>query len=337
MLNLFSRLSLRANIVAAAMACLLLVLVACGDDDSSFAPRDSEDSSSSICEDCDDSSSSVKSSSSAKSSSSRHCEDCKDEAISSGKDDVKSSSSVCEYSSSSRHCEDCKDEAISSSSSVESSSSKVGCKTETEDNCEYGELLDTRDGQTYKTVKIGDQVWMAENLNFETENSWCGGGKDSTEGDCSKYGRLYRWPAAVGKSEEECGYGFTCGLSGMVRGVCPEGWLLPDTTEWSKLFTAVGGKYEAGDILKSQTGWNDYNGTSGNGTDTFGFSAFPAGFRLDNGKFPNEGINALFWSATEYDSDDAHGMDLDYGSEKAYLNDYYKDNAFSVRCLKDDP
>ena len=140
MSNLFSRSSLRANIVTAAMACLLLVLVACGDGDNSLAPRDSDDSSSSICEDCDDSSSSVKSSSSAKSSSSRHCEDCKDEAIS-------SSSSATSYSSS-------------------SVTLATPCKTETEDNCEYGELLDTRDGQTYKTVKIGDQVWMAQNLRY---------------------------------------------------------------------------------------------------------------------------------------------------------------------------
>ena len=63
----------------------------------------------------------------------------------------------------------------SSSNSVET----VGCRTETEDSCEYGELMDERDGQTYRTVKIGDQVWTAQNLNYETENSWCGGVKIS--------------------------------------------------------------------------------------------------------------------------------------------------------------
>ena len=229
-----------------------------------------------------------------------------------------------------------KDEVISSSSSAESSSSsKVGCKTETEDNCEYSELVDARDGQTYKTVRIGDQVWMAENLNNKVDSSWCGGRTDYNEGDCSKYGRFYTWAAAVGKSEDECGYGKTCGLSGKVRGVCPEGWHLPDTTEWSKLFTAVGGISEAGKILKSQTGWNDYNGTSGNnGTDAYGFSALPAGYRSNNGYFFNGGNNAYFWSATEYDSYYAYDMTLGYLYEDAYLGNDDKNLAFSVRCLE---
>lgn len=124
-----------------------------------------------------------------------------------------------------------------------------------------GWMVDSRDKQLYRVVTIGEQIWMAENLNYKTENSWCGGGSDKNEGDCTKYGRLYTWTAAVGKSETECGYGKTCGLSGKVRGVCPEGWHLPDTTEWSKLFTAVGGQSTAGKILKSQTGWEDYYGT----------------------------------------------------------------------------
>lgn len=273
MSNLFSRLSLRANIVTVAMACVLLV--ACGDGDTSLAPRDSDGSSSSICEDCDDSSSSVKSSSSAKSSSSRHCEDCKDEAI--------------------------------------SSSSFAGKKTAWDHlnpEINYGEMVDERDAQTYKTVKIGDQVWMAENLNYETANSWCGGGNGENEGDCSKYGRLYTWRATID--------------------VCPSGWHLPDTTEWNKLFIAVGGRGSAGKILRSQTGWNSSN----NGTDAYGFSAFPAGFRL-NGYFYVEGDDAYFWSATESNSDNAYSMGLLYGNEDANLNDYGKNLAFSVRCLKD--
>ena len=198
-----------------------------------------------------------------------------------------------------------------------------------------GWMVDPRDKQIYRVVTIGEQTWMAENLNYKTENSWCGGGSVENEGDCSKYGRLYTWAAAVGKSEDECGYGKTCGLSGKVRGVCPEGWHLPDTTEWSKLFTAVGGKGTAGKKLKSLTGWNDYNGTSGNGTDDYGFSAFPAGNRRSSGYFSNEGDNAYFWSAAESGSNSAYSMGLRYIDEDAYLYYSNKYSAFSVRCLKD--
>ena len=178
-----------------------------------------------------------------------------------------------------------------------------------------GWMVDPRDKQLYRVVTIGDQTWMAENLNYKTENSWCGGGIGENEGDCTKYGRLCTWAAA--------------------NDACPEGWHLPDTTEWNKLFTAVGGKSTAGKKLKSQTGWNDYNGTSGNGTDDYGFSAFPAGFRNDDGSFCIEGGSlAYIWSATEYNSSDAYLMSLYYYSEGAYLGYNYKGNAFSVRCLK---
>ena len=195
-------------------------------------------------------------------------------------------------------------------------------------------ICDTRDNQLYRVVTIGDQVWMAENLNYKVDSSWCGGGSDENEGDCTKYGRLYTWAAAVGKSEDECGEERTCGLSGKVGGVCPEGWHLPDTTEWSKLFTAVGGKSTAGKKLKSQTGWKDYDGTNGNGTDAYGFSALPAGYRSNYGYFFNGGNNAYFWSATEYDSYYAYDMTLSYLYEDAYLDNDGKNLAFSVRCLE---
>ena len=198
-----------------------------------------------------------------------------------------------------------------------------------------GWMVDPRDKQLYRVVTIGEQTWMAENLNYKTENSWCGGGSGENEGDCTKYGRLYTWAAAVGKSEDECGYGKTCGFSGKVRGVCPEGWHLPDTTEWNKLFTAVGGNSTAGKKLRSQTGWKDYNGTSGNGTDAYGFSAFPAGNRNGNGNFSYEGGLAGFWSATEYSGDFAYYMPLYYYYENAPLDYNIKNYAYSVRCLKD--
>ena len=216
--------------------------------------------------------------------------------------------------------------AKSSSSSAKSlSSSQIGCKTETEDNCEYGELVDDRDGQTYKTVKIGDQVWMAENLNYEVDSSFCY--NDSAE-YCEKYGRLYRWAAAIGRSERECGYRNTCyspsGLS-----VCPSGWHLPSMKEWGTLFNAVGGSSTAGKMLKSTSGWND----GGNGTDAFGFSAFPAGRRIDNGYFENEGGNAYFWSSTDYYSLEAYLTYL-YYNDGAYQYGNAKYCGYSVRCIK---
>ena len=177
-----------------------------------------------------------------------------------------------------------------------------------------GWMVDPRDKQLYRVVTIGEQTWMAENLNYKTENSWCGGGLDKTEGDCSKYGRLYTWAAA--------------------NDACPEGWHLPDTTEWSKLFTAVGGKSTAGKKLKSQSGWKKYGGTSGNGTDAYGFSAFPAGLRDFDGSFSDEGASAYFWGATERSSLDAYSMYLFYVNEDAYLGYGSKDLASSVRCLE---
>ncbi len=253
---------------------------------------------------------------------------------------AKSSSSKTGDSSSKAKSNSSKDGKSSSSDEKNSSSSSVvptvsvasPCKTEAGDKCEYGTLTDDRDGQTYKTVKIGEQWWMAENLNYQVDNSFCY--NDSAE-YCEKFGLLYPWTAAVGKSEAECGYRDKCGLSGKVRGVCPEGWHLPDTTEWNALFTAVGGWATAGIMLKSTEGWNDYEGTSGNGSDNFGFSALPAGYRYYNGGFSHEGYCAYFWSSTEFDGGNAYNMYLDFSYDDAFLGSRSKINWFSVRCLRD--
>ena len=199
-----------------------------------------------------------------------------------------------------------------------------------------GVMIDPRDKQIYRAVTIGNQAWMAENLNYKTENSWCGGGSGKNEGDCSKYGRLYTWAAAIDSAKLYkdkalyCGYGKTCSLPDTVYGICPPGWHLPDITDWRKLYTAVGGNK-----LKSQTGWKDYNGTSGNGTDDYGFSAFPACYRENDGSFCSEGASAYFWSATENNSSNAYRMILYYSSGNANLNSSNKSLAFSVRCIKD--
>ena len=199
------------------------------------------------------------------------------------------------------------------------------CKTESKDNCEYGELVDDRDGQTYKTVKIGDQWWMAENLNYETDSSFC---YNKEESNCAKYGRLYEWAAAVGKSESECGYGYICSLpSGNIQGVCPEGWHLPSYDEWKTLFN----ESMAGKVLKSMSGWEK----SGDGTDAFGFSMLPAGGRFGDEGYGNEGYYAYFWSSTEFDSNRAYNMYLGYSDYYAGLDNNSKGDGFSVRCLQD--
>jgi uncharacterized protein (TIGR02145 family) len=197
-------------------------------------------------------------------------------------------------------------------------------------NIIYGNLIDSRDGQAYKTVKIGNQEWMAENLNYMVDSSFCY--KDSAV-YCEKYGRLYRWAAAGGMSENECGYGRTCSLpSENIQGVCPEGWHLPLKVEWETLFTAVGGRKVAAKALKSILDWYNY----GDGTDDFGFSAYPAGRRAINGGYESVNLNAIFWSSSEYDGYYVYRVFLGYLNNAANLEYDTKNNGFSVRCLRDD-
>ncbi|MDD5943195.1 fibrobacter succinogenes major paralogous domain-containing protein [Fibrobacter sp.] len=204
---------------------------------------------------------------------------------------------------------------------------------------EYGTMTDERDGQVYRTTTIGNQVWMAENLNYADSvttpslkgKSWC-------FKNCDVAGRLYTWAAAIdsvtlynGGEGVDCGHGKTCSLPTKVQGICPSGWHLPTKAEFKTLIDAVGGQSTAGKMLKSTSGWNDYNGDSGNGTDVYGFSALPAG----NRKFYNKGNAAFFWSASENDSYDACYMYLAYDYDDASLYDDFKFNGYSVRCLKD--
>ena len=244
-----------------------------------------------------------------------------------------SSSSESEESSSSSEEESSSSEELESSSSVPSSSSDGSIYDATANT-----LTDLRDNQVYRTttIEINDaesgidysEVWMAENLNIMAENSWCGGGNDVTEGDCSVFGRLYTWVAAVGKTENECGYEHACGLSEPVRGVCPEGWHLPSHDEWDELLTAVGGLSTAGTMLKTSTGWI----SDGNGTDNYGFSALPAGGRSVYGNFGFEGSEANFWGSTE-DEGHAYNTYLTKGGS-AHPSYSFKNNGFSIRCLK---
>ena len=241
-----------------------------------------------------------------------------------------------------------------SGNDAKSSSSSAGkvnglatpCKTETEDNCEYGELVDERDGQTYKTVKIGNQWWMAENLNYADSvtttslkgRSWC---YDNDPANCTKYGRLYTWAAAIDSvmlatdadNPQVCGYyKFTCTLPYKVQGICDKGWHLPSYGEWNELIVRVGGGLStAGKVFKSQSGWN----VDGNGTDAYGFSALPAGGRGRDDLFGNRGCHGFFWGSGENNYRDAFLMQLNCTDDKAYVTSDLKSYAHSVRCVKD--
>ena len=193
-----------------------------------------------------------------------------------------------------------------------------------------GWILDYRDKHLYRTVTIGKQTWMAENLNYEVETgSYC---YNDTLSNCQKYGRFYTWAAAVGKSEDECGYGKYCNLGNeKVRGICPEGWHLPDTTEWGELNKAVGGREMAGKKLKSTEGWNN----GGNGTDDFGFSAVPISYREANGDYRPFGVNAFFMSSEQDTVGNMYDFYMGHDYTKTDYGHCGKNLAFPIRCLKD--
>ena len=174
-------------------------------------------------------------------------------------------------------------------------------------NINYGSFTDTRDGQSYRTVVIGGKTWMADNLNYQTNNSRC---YRNDASNCDAYGRLYTWDAA--------------------KNACPVDWRLPDDNDWNNLVSAVGHR-NAATKLKSQAGWK----SRGNGTDEFGFSALPGGYRDTGGSFRNVGYYGFWWSATETDASLARYRYMDYDFSYVYSSWLFKSFAFSVRCLRD--
>ena len=210
---------------------------------------------------------------------------------------------------------------------------------------EYGVFVDKRDDQVYRSVKIGEQIWMAENLNYAynqktsslDSSSFC---YDNEPDSCAKYGRLYLWSAAmdsVAKFSEAgkgCGYREICASASVttVRGVCPEGWHLPSAAEFEVLVNAVGGESVAGKALSSISGWEE---DCGNGTDSFGFSALPAGFRNYDGVFGYVGGTTAFWSSFDGKSINAAAMFPNVNGEDAPLLPGDKNSGYSVRCVRD--
>lgn len=207
-----------------------------------------------------------------------------------------------------------KDDRPTSSSSTATSSSA-------EKESEYDEathtLTDLRDGQTYRTVTIGEQIWMAENLNYDYDtmfdHSYCYGDKEE---NCDDYGRLYDADAA--------------------RKACPKEWHLPDSLEFVALIEAVGGEDVAREKLKSASDWPDGE----NGTDEFGFAALPTGYRdgpMGSGRneaiYVHFGDGTAFWSASAGKSYGRVYMSFVEGY--ALLTQANGDDGFCARCVKD--
>ena len=183
-----------------------------------------------------------------------------------------------------------------------------------------GTFTDTRDSRDYKWVKIGEQMWMAENLKYAAEGSKCYG---NNETNCATYGRLYDW-ATVMALPSSCN---SSSCSSLMWGICPLGWHIPSDTEWSDLIQYV----KLSKLLKATNGWK----SGGNGTDSYGFAAIPGGNGNIGGDFDHIGECSFWWSSSERHAYGAYYLDIYYDGEKANLDFNDKSYLFSVRCIKD--
>ena len=203
------------------------------------------------------------------------------------------------------------------------------CLAKNTEAFKYGTFTDARDGETYRTVKIGNQVWMAENLRFKAEGSYAPGNEES---NTAQYGRLYTWTSALNISDEyqEQSPAKDLDLYHKIKennfqGLAPEGWHIPSMKEWETLMANLPAKSN-GKELRSECTWQTP------GTDTLGFFALPAGYRFDNGSFCQFGKRARFWCKDEYGKSNAYRMNLTENSMD--IEGVYRSDAISVRCIK---
>lgn len=191
----------------------------------------------------------------------------------------------------------------------------------------YGFFKDLRDDQIYRMVQIGEQTWMAQNLNYAYMPDTV---KDLEEYYETRYGRLYHWSAAMdsaaifSENGKGCGNVESCSPTYPIRGICPDGWHLPDTTEWNTLFDFVRGQIGNRDstllaaALKSTTGWR-----ISNGSDIFGFESLPT----------EDAVYTGYWiprmtSNNQY-------IRIAKVSQAAGLDSGFKNHLSPIRCIKD--
>ncbi|MBN1414302.1 MAG: fibrobacter succinogenes major paralogous domain-containing protein [Bacteroidales bacterium] len=208
-------------------------------------------------------------------------------------------------------------------------------------------FMDSRDGKMYRCLKIGNQVWMAENLAYLPAVSppssgsytepyyyvfgYYGSGVSAAKAlsNYSIYGVLYNWPAAMdGKASSNYN------PSG-VRGVCPYGWHLPSHAEWDELSFFLGGDSVSGGKLK-EAGYAHWQSPNEGATNSSGFTALPGGSRNDDGDFEYMGGYGAWWSATENNDINSWYRVVGYGYLELHRYNYHKDYGFSIRCIKDE-
>jgi len=211
---------------------------------------------------------------------------------------------------------------------------------------ETGSFLDPIQGRSLKTVRIGDQIWMVENLNVSTYSNgdpipnitnvkqwgrltsggWCYYENDPKYAEI--YGKLYNWHAVNDP-----------------RGLAPEGWHIPSDEEWRELEMLLG----MSDVEATDTGWrgegigsmlkehgpSHWKAPNDKATNESGFTALPGGYRDVNGLFYVGGYSSYWWSSAEKDAYFSWYRSLYHSSTKVHRTTGYEGDGFSVRCLKD--
>src|SRR5690554_4910948 len=198
-----------------------------------------------------------------------------------------------------------------------------------------GTFIDSRDGNEYNWVQIGDQVWMAENLAYLPSVNMVADGSEDAAGsyyyvygydgtnvadakatdNYATYGVLYNWTAAMDGEASS-----TTNPSG-IQGVCPAGWHVPSDAEWTELTDYLGGTSVAGGKLK-ETGTTHWKSPNTGATNETGFTALPGGYRHLYGAFSNIGYDGYWWSATERSATDAWHRAMSYGTSYVFRSNY---------------
>ncbi|MBS3777139.1 MAG: fibrobacter succinogenes major paralogous domain-containing protein [Bacteroidales bacterium] len=228
----------------------------------------------------------------------------------------------------------------------------IGCEEDRgaprdEDDVPDGVVVDI-EGNSYETVEIGDQVWMAENLrttryndstvipNITDHDEW----DDTDKGAYARYNNDRR-------NVQSCGFLYNA-YTIETQKLCPDGWHVPGDEEWKELEMELGMNRTNADKVGIKRGIDEGSKLAGNASlwhageltnesvfGASGFKGFPGGVRVKSGGFYSFGFNGCWWTSTVSSSGNVWIRKLRYNSSRVYRNNYHKGYGFSVRCLKD--